>query len=136
MRETILRFHIGLVTTIMPLLVRFIPMRGLLWLVEQPAGWTPYRGVPSERIIEMTAHRLRNPRNMRRRRCLRHGMTLFHFLRLAAVPAVMHFGVLGPATSGQRLHAHCWVTVNGKVVDPPLAPVAIVLTRGYEPLSA
>jgi hypothetical protein len=133
MRDSMLRAHIWLVATLFPLLERLFPLRGLLWLVERPTGWTPYRGVAAERIIALIDHRLRNPRHMRRRRCLRQGMMLFHFLRLAGVPTIMHFGVLGPATSGQRLHAHCWVNIAGRDVYPPLGNVAVVHTRAHTP---
>jgi hypothetical protein len=133
MRDFPLRSHVWLVATLFPLLERLLPLRGLLWLAERPGGWTPYRGVAAERIIALIAHRLRNPYYMRRRRCFRQGMMQFHFLRLAGVPVVMHFGVLGPATSGQRLHAHCWVNIDGHDVHPPTGNVAVVLTRSYQP---
>ena len=133
MAESLLRAHIWLVATLFPLLERLLPLKGLLWLAERPKNWTPYHGVAADRIIELIAHRLRHPYYMRRRRCFRHGMLLFHFLRLAGIPATMHFGVLGPATSGQRLYAHCWVDMSGRVIDPPLGNVAVVLTRAYAP---
>lgn len=133
MRDALLRAHIWLVATMFPLLERMLSLRKLLWLAERPADWTPYRGVPAENLIALIDYRLRNPRLMRRRRCLRQGMVLFHFLRLAGVPAIMHFGVLGPATSGQRLHAHCWVNIAGRDVYPPLSNVAVVVTRAYNP---
>jgi hypothetical protein len=136
MRDQLLRVHIWLVATLFPLIVRFVPIRGLLWLAERPRHWTPYRGLPPERVLTLVQTRLRNPRNMRRRRCLRHGVMLYHFLRLAGIPAEMRFGVLGPATTGKRLHAHCWVTLQGREIDPPTAPVAVVLTRVYQPVPA
>lgn len=135
MREAILRAHVWLVAIVLPLLVRFVPIRGLLVLVEQPRWWDPYRGIAPERIVEIVDRRLQNPHNMRRRRCLRQGLTLFHFLRLAAVPSVLNFGVLGPATAGKRLHAHCWVTISGRDLYAPQHPFVVLLTREYQPSS-
>lgn len=133
MRETALRLHVWAVATLIPLLVKFLGVPGLLRLAEYPPHWHPYAGIPAEKIVELVDRRLANPRNMRRRRCLRQGLTLFHFLHLAAVPSEIKFGALGPATSGQRMHAHCWVTVNGVDFYPPLDTVAILLTRSYHP---
>ena len=68
---------------------------------------------------------------MRRRACLRKGLTLFHFLRLADKPAVMHFGVYPAASEQARMHAHCWVTIDGQAIsDPPDQPHAALLRHG------
>ncbi|MBM3860519.1 MAG: lasso peptide biosynthesis B2 protein [Verrucomicrobia bacterium] len=133
MRESLLRAHVWLVATLVPLLVNILDIRGLLRVAQWPRRWHPYKGVSAEQIAALVDQRLANPRNMKRRRCLRQGLTFFHFLHLAGVPSVLRFGVLGPATSGQRLHAHCWVSVNGKDYYPPLGPVAEILTHSYQP---
>jgi hypothetical protein len=58
---------------------------------------------------------------------------LFHFLRLAGVPAAVHFGVFSPATDPRRLHGHCWVTLGDVCLSPPPEePVAVLLSRGGE----
>jgi hypothetical protein len=85
--------------------------------------------MPPEEISRLVAHRLRQPRNMRRRACLRHGLTLFHFLRLAGCPAVLHIGVFPPRFDSRRMHAHCWVTLNDVCLSPPPEqPVATLFT--------
>jgi hypothetical protein len=131
MPDLLLRAHIWLVATLFPLLERLLPLRGLLWLAEQPSGWTPYRGVPSDRIVALVDRRLSRPRQMRRRRCLRQGMTLFHFLRLAGVTAELRIGVLGPAASGRRLQGHCWVNIAGRDLYPPSGNFVVLLTRVF-----
>ncbi len=133
MRESLLRLHVWLVATLVPLFVNLLDIRGLLRVAQWPRRWHPYKGISVEHIVEIVDRRLAAPRNMKRRRCLRQGLTLFHFLHLAAVPSVLRFGVLGPATPGKRLHAHCWVSVNGKDYYPPLEPVAEILTLSYQP---
>jgi hypothetical protein len=58
-------------------------------------------------------------------------LTLFHFLRLAGCPAVLHIGVFPPSLDSQRMHGHCWVTLNGVPLSPPPdQPVATLLTCG------
>ncbi len=129
--EAALRAHVYLVATMLPLLVRVLPLKVLLRLMTPPARLRPYRTVPPDRIAAIVARRLRNPRNMRRRACLRRGLTLYHFLRLAGVPAAIHFGVYPPDADPRRLHAHCWVTVDGvALTEPPGQPSAVLFTHG------
>lgn len=130
-KETVLRAHVWLVVTLIPLLDRLVPLRPLLALMTPAPGWTPYKGVPPERISAAVARRLRNPRNMRRRACLREGIALFHFLRLAGLPAVLHIGVYPPEDAQGRLRAHCWVTDGGRPLpSAPQDPIAVVLSHG------
>jgi len=133
MREILLRIHVGMVATLVPLLVECFNIPTLLRLAEFPRHWHPYAGIPVERIVAMVDRRLAHPRQMRRRRCLRQGLMLFHFLHLAGVPSEISFAALGPATSGQRMHAHCWVTVHGTAFYPPIGPAAVLFTHTYQP---
>ena len=123
--------HIWLLATLIPLLEKFIPLKWLLRLLTPPSRCKPYAGTPPEEISRLVARRLREPRNMRRRACLRHGLTLFHFLKLAGWPAVLHIGVFPPGLDSRRMHAHCWVTLNGVPLSPPPEqPVATLLVCG------
>ncbi|MGA2242584.1 MAG: lasso peptide biosynthesis B2 protein [Verrucomicrobiota bacterium] len=115
----ILRGHIWLLATLIPLLEKIIPLKWLLRLLTPPSRFKPYAGTPSEEISRLVTHRLREPRNMRRRACLRQGLTLFHFLKLAGWPAVLRIGVFPPSLDSRRMHAHCWVTLNGVPLSPP-----------------
>jgi len=133
--EAALRAHVWAVATLLPLLVRLLPLRALLRVMTPPARLRPYHIIPPERIVAAVGRRLRNPRHMRRRACLRQGLTLYHFLRLAGVPAVLEFGVYPPGADAVRLHAHCWVSVGGRAVSaPPGRPAALLLTHGAERL--
>jgi len=127
----ILRGHIWLLATLILLLVKIIPLKQLLRLLTPPPRCKPYAGTPPEEISRRVAHRLRQPRHMRRRACLRQGLTLFHFLRLAGWPAVLHIGVFPPQPDDRRMHAHCWVTLDGVPLSPPPEqPVATFLVCG------
>ena len=126
-----LRGHIWLLATLIPLLEKCIPLKRLLRLLTPPTGFKPYAGTPPEEISRLVAQRLRQPRNMRRRACLRHGLTLFHFLKLAGWPAVLRIGVFPPSLDSRRMHAHCWVTLNGVPLSPPPEqPLATLLVCG------
>jgi len=129
LRSLFLRGHIWLVATVIPLSVKVFSISRLTRLLTPPAWLHPYAGIPAEQIAASVAHRLRNPRVMRRRACLREGLTLFHFLRLAALPAVLRISVYPPSQDPQRLHAHCWITVGDNCLSAPATgPAAVVFT--------
>lgn len=135
--EAALRCHASAAALAIPLLVRLLPLRTLLKAMTPPPRWRPYAALPPERIVAAVNRRLARPRMMRRRACLRRGLMLFHFLRLAGVPARLNIGAYPPPPRGRRMHAHCWVTVDGQpVADPPEAPVAVVLVHGDTPAAA
>ena len=130
-REFILRLHVWVTAALVPLLVKLLPLRALLRLFTPSARLRPYAGVSQRRMVELVARRLRRPRHMRRRACLRRGLVLFHFLRLAGVPALLHIGVFPPGAEADRMKAHCWVSVEGRCLsDPPEGDVAISLVHG------
>lgn len=56
---------------------------------------------------------------MKRRSCLRMGLVLFHFLRLAGHDAVLNFSVSPPGDCHNGLHGHCWVAIGERVFDAP-----------------
>ena len=125
MRRLILRAHIGSVALLVPLLVRVLPLRGVLWLMTPPRWWRPYRRVAPDAVCGAVRRRLARPRLMKRRACLREGLMLFHFLCLAGHEPELHFAVFPPAPAPRRVHAHCWVTLDGcECSAPPQEPSA------------
>lgn len=126
----ILRWHVWVMATALPLVVDLFSLKALLSALT-PVPWCrPYMSVPPGAVVRIVQHRLRRPRNMRRRSCLRLSLTLFHFLRLAGVPAVLQIGAFPPSRDPRRLHAHCWVTVDGvPVAGAPAEPLAVLLTH-------
>ena len=128
-----LRAHVWTVATLLPLAVRFVPLKRLLRLMTPPAWWRPYRRVATERIVAVVSARLATPRNMKRRACLRRGLLLYHFLRLAGRAAELRFGVYPQPDAAGRMHAHAWVTLDGQdLAAPPDAPHAELLRCGGE----
>jgi len=130
MHKLILRAHVWSVAFMLPLLVRFFSLRKLLWVVTPPKFLRLYSNAKVEDIVAEVSRRLAEPVNMRRRACLRRGLTLFHFLRLAGHPAELHFAVY-PMSEQDTMHAHCWVTVAGTAVSyPPQGPHKVIMTYG------
>ena len=117
--------HIWVLATWLPVLVALFSLRRLVRLLTPPGFLQPYAGVGADEIVTMVARRLAQPQMMRRRACLRHGLTLLHFLRLAGLAAELHVAVYPPSSDPNRLHGHCWVSLDGRDLMPgPGAPAA------------
>jgi hypothetical protein len=128
MRRLVLRVHILLVVSLLPLLDRLLSLKSLLRLLTPRRPWAVYRGIGAQPIVQALRRRLDKPIHMRRRACLRLGVTLYHFLLLAGLPAELHFGVYPPQAHQRQMHGHCWVLLDGQcLTDPPGEPVTEVL---------
>lgn len=129
MQRAMLRLHLIVLASIFPDLKRWVSLPRLLaWFT--PRGESRlYRGLSSEEIQHVVLGWLARPLRMRGLPCLRRGLLLFYFLRLAGHPAVLHFGVY--AQRSAREQAHCWVSLEGKcLADPPIHAHVVVLTHG------
>jgi len=125
--------HVWLVAGVLPLLVRLVPLPRLLRLLTPRADRRPYAGAEVEEIAAAVDRQLADPVHMRRRACLRKGLTLFHFLRLAGHPAVIQFAVYPPGQQDAKMRGHCWVTVGGRDFgDLPDGPSTTVWRHGDE----
>ncbi len=115
----------------LPLLDK-LPLKTLLRLLTPRRPWRLYRRLSPDEIVAAARKRLSRPRNMRRRACLRLGLTTWYFLHLAGLPAEIHFGVYPRQTLDQaRMHGHCWVLLEGRcLTDPPDEPVAELFLWG------
>lgn len=128
LRTAALWVHVWVVAKALPVAVAMVSLKRLLRLVSPPYRYRPYRGVPVPRIVGMVERSLRHPRLMRRHRCLRKALMLYHFLRLSGMEAVLHFSVPPPSGKGEDLVAHCWVSLGpGELFDPPEVRAAEVL---------
>ena len=130
MRLQLFKMHVYMVSVMIPLLDNILGLKQILRVLTPPDKREPYKGIPAEKICDVVAARLKKPLIMKRRKCLRHGFTLFHFLCLSGVPAVLHIGVFVPKGYDKRMTAHCWVTCHGWSLSPePQEAVAVVLTH-------
>ena len=127
----VLRMHIRILATFIPLFARVVPLKILVDILTPPFWFKPYHRITAAKISELVQLRLENPRNMKRRSCLRLSLVLFHFLRLAGEPAEIHFSVYPPGIDSTRMHGHCWVTNNGEnMCEPPADPHTEVWVKG------
>ena len=127
MHRLVLRAHVWVVAALIVVVVK-LPLPWVLWLVTPWRWWQPYRSVSPDTIAQAVRRRLARPRQMKRRACLREGLTLFHFLCLAGHEPEMHFAVFPPDQAPRPMHAHCWVTLDGHPCSaPPQQPCAEVL---------
>lgn len=129
MRLQLFKMHVYMVSVMIPLLDNILGLKQMLGVLTPPAWLELYKGIPTEKICEVVANCLKNPVLMKRRKCFRRGFTLFHFLCLASLPAVLQIGVFAPQKL-KRMSAHCWVTCNGlSLSDEPIEKVAVILTH-------
>ena len=133
LRELALRLHVRAVVSSIPLLVHTLPLKTVLRLLTPPSRWQPYRRLEPGAVQAAVRRALRNPWHMKRRRCLREGLSLFHFLRLSGRPAVLHFAIYPPPGHGARITGHCWVECEGSPISsPPDGPHVELLSCGPE----
>ena len=133
LRLAILRIHVAALALVIPDLRRWLQLQRLLALFTPRRPSRLYAGLDADTIVRVVQLALRHPWRMRRRPCLRLGLLLFHFLRLAGVPAVLTFCVYKETlgASAGREQAHCWVTVDGRcVASPPEGEHVIILVHG------
>jgi len=129
-RLAILRVHVSVAASLAPLLVRSMPLRPLVrWLAARRRA-RPYAGIPAVEIERAIDRRLRNPRMMVRRACLRRGLLLLHFLNLAGIPAEIRFGVYAPRSDSERMHGYCYVVADGiGEEEPPEETLTVLWTE-------
>lgn len=125
-QAVMLRCHVALLALAIPDLSRRLPLPRLLALFTPRGPSRLYSGMREDEIADIVRRVLRRPWRMRGRRCLRLGLLLFHFLRLAGLPAELNFGVYKRHVTG-REQAHCWVTVAGRCVSSPPADEHVVI---------
>lgn len=132
LRRLALRLHVALWARWLPVLAREPELHRLLKRAAPPPG-TPYAGIPADIIIRRVRKACRRPVLMRDRPCLREGLLAYRFLRLAGFRPRLHFGVDRDSAAAPRLAAHCWVSLDGRVVlNPPLPSHVEVLAVGPE----
>jgi hypothetical protein len=120
-----LRLAVWVRSVILPDLSRVAPLERLLrWYTPRSAA-PAWRHFGPDEILAHIDHHLAGCRRMRGRRCLRRGLLVFYFLRLAGYPAVLHMGVF--ARPQGRTLAHCWTSIGSRVDDPPQAPCTPLL---------
>ena len=116
--KIVLAIHVWIIAAMIPLLVRVLSLKTILKVFTPSPLFRPYRGMSAEDLAGAVKKRLRRPVYMVRRACLREGLLMFHFLRLAGLEATLHISIQPKEVFGRFL-AHCWVTLPGKTVSTP-----------------
>jgi hypothetical protein len=122
--KLLLRAHVWLIATLLPAIVDAVPLGRLLALLR--GRWRLYAGLSPDAIAAVVRRRLLSPRMMRRRACLREGLVLFYFLRLAGRRPVLSF-CLYPTPAAGRTRGHCWVTLDGRCLTSPPSAGAVTM---------
>ena len=73
-------------------------------------------GVDLQFILRRVRRSVKHPILMRHRRCMRHGLLGFLYLRKAGYDPVLKFAIVGDSLKSSRVGAHCWVCLDGKPV--------------------
>ena len=113
------------------LFARLLPLRlghdlsAALALAEAAPG--RHLCAPPEAIAHLVGRVTRRPVLMRRRRCLRAGLTGFRMLRRAGHDPALHFALVPDSLGADRINAHCWVTLAGRPVIGDRTPEMVEL---------
>ena len=79
----------------------------------------PRDGSNFSRVDRLTRRWLRLPVMRSRDTCYLRSLVLFRFIDPNHGDLCLHFGVDEPGDSGERLHGHAWVSLNGRALNPP-----------------
>jgi len=72
-----------------------------------------------ERIARLRQPWFRIPPLASRNTCYTRAITLYRFLCVSDGNLKIHFGLEPSRTPGDHTHGHAWVTVDGKILEPP-----------------
>ncbi len=98
-------------------LSRRMPLQLLLKMYTPRTISAEWSKLSKESIVHYVDAHLRKCRRMKGRRCLRRGLLVFYFLRLAGYDARLHFGYF--VKQAGNTQTHCWNTVENLVDDTP-----------------
>lgn len=92
-----------------------------------PLWSRPYDGFSAGTIWRCCHKAVKRPILMSDRTCLREGLLLHRFLKLAGYNPTLHFGVDRNSVGEARVRAHCWVVLGDRVFNPPEASMVEIL---------
>ena len=116
------KLNLWLSARLLPVAAKRADLAPLLASATPAAGQPLYPGRTADGVVSAIKATCARPWRMRGRRCLREGLLAFRFLRLAGIPATLHFGVDRHSINAAKLKAHCWVSVGDEVVINPPEP--------------
>lgn len=75
-----------------------------------------YKNLSPDYIARAVRRTTRRPWIMRDRRCLRQGLLTYRYLVHNGLQPQLHFGVSDDVVTSEKVAAHCWVTLDGKIL--------------------
>jgi hypothetical protein len=124
LRKIRLRLSLRAWSLLVPLLAVRRGLEPLLALARVGPG-KPYAGITPAYIVRRVKRTTRRPWLMRDRPCLRQGLLAMRFLQLAGYRPVLHFAVDRTSVTRSVLSAHCWITLDDKVLLNPATPTMV-----------
>lgn len=109
--------HVWLRSVVLADLSRWLPLHRLLAFYTPSKTQNAWSKLTADEIISHIDRHLQNCHRMRGRRCLRRGLLVFYFLRLAGHPAKLHFSYF--LEQHGKTQTHCWNSVGNRVDSPP-----------------
>jgi hypothetical protein len=118
------RSDLWVAARLMPMFTKRNDLEPLLLMATPAPGLCVYDDLTAREIIDAVKASVARPWRMRGRRCFREGLLAFHYLALAGHAPLLHFGVVPQSLSGKKPAAHCWISIDGKIMlNPPERPM-------------
>jgi hypothetical protein len=118
------RSDLWVAARLMPMFTKRNDLEPLLLMATPAPGLRVYGDLTAPEIIDAVKASVARPWRMRGRRCFREGLLAFHYLTLAGHAPLLHFGVVPQSLSGKKPAAHCWISIDGKIMlNPPERPM-------------
>ena len=118
------RSDLWVAARLMPMFTKRNDLEPLLLMATPAPGLRAYDDLAAPEIIDAVKASVARPWRMRGRRCLREGLLAFHYLALAGHAPLLHFGVVPQSLGSKKPAAHCWVSIDGKIMlNPPGRPM-------------
>lgn len=114
---------------LLPLYLKRAPLQKIVQLATPEPELRGSLSLTHDEITSSVKSVLSRPWRMAGRRCLREGVMAFHYLSLAGHEPVFHFAVNAASLATARPRAHCWISIDGKVVLNPPEPGMVEVFR-------
>lgn len=133
LRSARFRWDLFVWARLIPLFAARDGLADLVARVEPRAGGG-YPGLDPAAVARKVKRAVRRPLLMREQRCLREGLLAYRCLKRAGREPTLHFGIQRASVRAERMAAHCWVTLEGRMVlnPPPEGYVEIYRFGGDE----
>ena len=118
------RSSLWIAARLMPMFTKRKGLDALLIMATPHPSLRAYDHLTAREVVDAVKASVARPWRMRGRRCLREGLLAFHYLALVGQRPLLHFGADLRGSHDKKPAAHCWVSVDGRIVlNPPESPI-------------